>query len=314
MTTATISTEEKQNALLALAGRIREHAATGGDGKSEEQLRAIDHAMGEVDHRVDVRKRMNTDNAAPTPTSPSRQEVAGSGIRPISDFLEAAAASVKRGGAPEGPKLSDDIEWPYATRTAEAGPEHDPNREQREVRIMVTGGKWEMPGTLEDILDTTVARADGAPVRIMTGERGGVERLTTEWALKNDLPFDVYPIQWEQGRGAGYRRNEELLAETTPDVVLAVMRGPDRLSRHLAESAAELGIAVEAPITTRVVRSPTGELANLAAASRTPTQAQRTAETQGTAGTTERQEPVPVRPPAPVITSPAVDMRTGPNR
>ena len=291
-------TEEKQAALAAMAARIRESTATGA-GIVDEQLRTVELAGREVGLRetmAEIEYREDDTRAVSTVGHP---DSAPPGMRPITDFLKPpAAANDTR--APQRTDRATMLDWPYAKTVAKPGPGYDPDIQQREVRILVTGNKWEGQGSFEEILDSAVARTEGAPVRIITGERGGVERMTANWARKNDVPIDIYPIDWEDGRAAGYRRNENVVTESNPHLVIAALRGPDRLSEHLIDTAQASGVAVESPITARVTQTPTGELTNLAALSRT------VPETRARNDGEVPEAPAPSRPPQVALSAPLV--------
>ena len=307
----TTANAERDVALAALAARIRTEAEQGG-GQAVARLERMEIATDHIGSHDRLRQLASEGTTIPKPSEPVAPAAGNPRLRPVSDFLEPQHKPQDK-WKEENEKREAQLAWPYARETAAPDEAHDPQRDQREVRILVTGGRRPTStAQLEELLDATVDRTDGAPVRIITGERGGVERLTCEWAEKRDLPIDVYPIDWEAGKGAGYRRNESVLVEANPDLVLMVERSPDRMSRHLAELAQQSGVRVEAPVSSRLTRSPDGLQANLAAVARTPTRVQTEAETQGS---DNRAGTVPVRPvravPSPLATSPPLSVDVG---
>lgn len=63
-------------------------------------------------------------------------------------------------------------------------------------------------------------------VRLVNGGAKGADRLSTDWAITNWCDFQEYPADWETlGIKAGPRRNEQMLQEGKPDLVIAFPGG-----------------------------------------------------------------------------------------
>lgn len=64
---------------------------------------------------------------------------------------------------------------------------------------------------------------------IIHGNARGADLLASQWALVNRIHEEAYPItkaDWERfGRGAGPRRNKQMLVEGNPDLVIAFKGG-----------------------------------------------------------------------------------------
>jgi hypothetical protein len=62
--------------------------------------------------------------------------------------------------------------------------------------------------------------------QIINGGSGGADKLAREWARRNHVALATYPAEWDRyGRRAGPIRNQQMLDEEKPDVVLAFPGG-----------------------------------------------------------------------------------------
>ena len=272
-----------------MRARLAAAAAAADDPHAGERLQRFDTAQATIERRAEMAA------AEPKPAGPEAaappQRQGDARIRPLSEFIEQAKAA--------GRQSSEPSSWPTARELAAPGPHHEPDGAQREVRVLVTGSQqWLGRDAVEGNLDRLRERADGAPLRVITGNRRGAEAFAYEWTEANDVPVEVYETDWDrEGRGAAYRRNERIDAEVNADVVMIFTRRADPVTADIIDKFSAKQTPIEAPLTARLTRSPTGELANLAAASRTPTQAQRDARAE-TAAAADRQA-APTRSTAP---------------
>lgn len=61
---------------------------------------------------------------------------------------------------------------------------------------------------------------------IIEGGALGADNLARNWALRNDVPFRTYHADWKtHGRAAGPIRNQRMLDEGKPDLVVAFPGG-----------------------------------------------------------------------------------------
>lgn len=62
--------------------------------------------------------------------------------------------------------------------------------------------------------------------RVVSGGATGVDAFAARWAREQRVPLGVYPADWRTyGRGAGPRRNQQMLDAEAPDLVLAFPGG-----------------------------------------------------------------------------------------
>src|SRR5262245_28905731 len=78
---------------------------------------------------------------------------------------------------------------------------------------------------------------------LIEGDARGVDRIAGEWASTRDVELIVYPANWkEEGRHAALIRNERMLSQGQPDVVIAFPGGNG--TAHTCWKAEQLGIPV----------------------------------------------------------------------
>lgn len=92
------------------------------------------------------------------------------------------------------------------------------------MRILVCGGRdFTDYKLLSDILDQYY-EADN--LLIIEGDAKGADRLAGEWALRNNVHLEIFPADWKRfGKKAGPKRNQEMLNEGHPDLVIAFPGG-----------------------------------------------------------------------------------------
>lgn len=115
-------------------------------------------------------------------------------------------------------------------------------------RILVCGGRnWNNATLTSGVLDgfREQYHEKGKPIVIVEGGAQGADRLAREYAIKHDIPFEVYPALWSQfGRAAGPIRNLVML-NTGIDVVIAFPGG--RGTQDTIGKANKMGIRVLQP-------------------------------------------------------------------
>ena len=110
------------------------------------------------------------------------------------------------------------------------------------MRIVVTGSRYqEDMGFVSARLDAI--HANRPITRLAHGDCKGTDTLAAEWATSRGIETAAYPADWERwGRGAGPRRNAEMLEAEHPDLVIAFPGG--RGTADLVAKAVRRGIAV----------------------------------------------------------------------
>jgi len=109
------------------------------------------------------------------------------------------------------------------------------------MRLLVTGGR---DFADRDFLFATLDRlhAEHGFTLLIHGDARGADRLAGEWAQERGVPILACPADWKRfGRGAGPKRNRQMLAEK-PDLVVAFPGDSD--TRHMVIIAEEAGAKV----------------------------------------------------------------------
>lgn len=93
------------------------------------------------------------------------------------------------------------------------------------MRVLVCGGRhyndyYQIERTLNGIHNKTFIKL------LIQGGARGADMLAKSWAEWKKVPVKTYHAQWdEEGKGAGHIRNEKMLKEGKPDLVIAFPGG-----------------------------------------------------------------------------------------
>lgn len=109
------------------------------------------------------------------------------------------------------------------------------------MRLLVTGGRsYQDREYVWSTLDSI------RPTLVLCGGASGADRLASDWARAHNVPVEVFPADWKtHGRAAGPIRNQQMLDEGRPDIVLAFPGGPG--THDMSVKAALAGIPIFMP-------------------------------------------------------------------
>lgn len=119
-----------------------------------------------------------------------------------------------------------------------------------EMRVLVCGGRdFENAVYLQSVLDafhcgeiiTSLIHGDCGRSEVKTGKTIGADWLGADWAIT--IPVTAYPADWSKhGRAAGPIRNQQMLDEGKPDLVIAFAggRGTDDMCRRAQAAGIEV--------------------------------------------------------------------------
>lgn len=109
-------------------------------------------------------------------------------------------------------------------------------------KILVCGGRdYQNRAKVFETLD-----AQEPPFTIIHGAARGADALAAAYARERGIPVQAYPADWRRdGKSAGYRRNERMLRDGRPDLVIAFPGGPG--TAHMVARAREAGVPVLRP-------------------------------------------------------------------
>jgi hypothetical protein len=114
-------------------------------------------------------------------------------------------------------------------------------------RLLVCGGRDFADGNALAgwMKDATRALGAASPdeVLVIHGGARGADSLAGAVAARSGVECLVFPADWEKhGRAAGFKRNQQMLVEGRPDLVLAAPGG--RGTNMMVRIASEAGVAV----------------------------------------------------------------------
>lgn len=93
--------------------------------------------------------------------------------------------------------------------------------DNKPIRLLVCGGR-----TYDDWRVLSKELAAHQPIAVLIqGDAPGADRLAHKWADANNVPTISFPANWKQGRKGGPLRNQFMLSEGRPDLVIAFPGG-----------------------------------------------------------------------------------------
>lgn len=109
------------------------------------------------------------------------------------------------------------------------------------MRVLFCGSR-----TWDDELKITQAFVRYHPEVVIHGDAQGADRLAGAEARRRGIPIEAYPADWEKhGRAAGPIRNQQMLDEGKPDLVVAFHLYNSRGTADMIRRARSAGIPVE---------------------------------------------------------------------
>lgn len=113
------------------------------------------------------------------------------------------------------------------------------------MRLLVCGGRDFSDQTLAESLLDEIHR--NTPVtELIHGAARGADTLAALWARSRGVPERPFPADWAaHGRAAGCLRNEQMLLEGRPELVLALPGG--RGTADMVSRARRAGLRVVGP-------------------------------------------------------------------
>ena len=110
------------------------------------------------------------------------------------------------------------------------------------MRVLVCGGR-----TFTDyhLLTKTLLEIDPPVTVLIEGGATGADTLAHLWAVGQDLRTVTYGANWEKhGRSAGPIRNQQMLDEGKPELVIAFPTFNSRGTWHMVRIARKAGVEV----------------------------------------------------------------------
>ena len=119
--------------------------------------------------------------------------------------------------------------------------------DKNELRLLVTGSRYYKDyarlsselNALSDCLPEDVS------LRVIHGGAHGADSLSQRWADEHHVPADVYMAEWdEHGKAAGPIRNQRMLDEGKPDIVIGFPLPGSRGTKHMMTIASQANVPV----------------------------------------------------------------------
>jgi len=117
------------------------------------------------------------------------------------------------------------------------------------MRLLVCGSRhWDDEDTIYRVLDDLTA--GHVDVVVIEGEAPGADTMARSWAAGRGVPFDPYPADWDGARArgdyrkAGPERNQRMLDEGHPTLVVAFPLGDSRGTWDMVRRAQRAGVPV----------------------------------------------------------------------
>ena len=106
------------------------------------------------------------------------------------------------------------------------------------MKVLVCGGRnYRDRDRVFQVLDSIEALV------VIHGGARGADQLAGAWAKERQVSCNTYSAQWDRyGKSAGFRRNEQMLNEGNPDLIIAFPGGNG--TAHMMRIARQRGYEV----------------------------------------------------------------------
>ena len=110
------------------------------------------------------------------------------------------------------------------------------------MKLLVCGGRdYANTRALNEALDAI--HRERNVTRLIHGAARGADSLAAAWAHSRGVPVTAFPADWAtHGKAAGFRRNETMLRQGKPDLVVAFPGGKG--TAHMVRLARAAGVSV----------------------------------------------------------------------
>ena len=114
------------------------------------------------------------------------------------------------------------------------------------MRVLVCGGRdFDDYNLLADTLLGLLEQYGSKDVIFISGRARGTDRLGERFAKTNNCKLLVFPADWDKfGKGAGPIRNQQMIDEGKPDLVVAFPTKTSRGTYDMINKAKKAGLPV----------------------------------------------------------------------
>lgn len=120
------------------------------------------------------------------------------------------------------------------------------------MRILVCGSRnWGNETAVRETLDLELAILKDGPMSMVIIEGGakGADSFAAKWAKERaeiGVVHKCFPANWDRyGKRAGFMRNQQMLDEGKPDLVIAFWDGKSRGTAMMIDLARQAGVMVK---------------------------------------------------------------------
>jgi hypothetical protein len=111
------------------------------------------------------------------------------------------------------------------------------------MRVLVAGSRgWTSAQAIWNVLDELAAQG---PITVIEGGARGADRAAADWAVGRGMELLEFPADWTtHGKAAGPIRNQQMLEEGRPDLVVAFADdlGASRGTKDMVTRAHRAGV------------------------------------------------------------------------
>ena len=113
------------------------------------------------------------------------------------------------------------------------------------MRVLVCGGRdFNNYNLLSKTLHEVIYDGDHtyySDVTIISGNARGADKLGEQFARDNECKLEIFPADWDKfGKGAGFIRNQKMIDEGKPDLVVAFPGGVG--TKNMIERSVKAGV------------------------------------------------------------------------
>lgn len=114
------------------------------------------------------------------------------------------------------------------------------------MRVLVCGGRTfgylqEQEAFIYTVLDSFKDQI----THVISGGAAGADDIAIRWAARNSIPRTVFMADWKKyGRGAGSIRNQQMLDEGRPEMLIAFPGGKGTTDMIRRAKSANIGIGI----------------------------------------------------------------------
>ena len=110
-------------------------------------------------------------------------------------------------------------------------------------RMIIAGSRTIVSEEVIDRIPELCVLYNVKPKTILSGRAKGVDQLGEKWAVKMNIPVEIYPAKWNTfGRAAGHMRNNEMAG--LADVLFLVWDGKSPGSKQMKSAALQRNLIV----------------------------------------------------------------------